>query len=63
MSAETLYKLSQVLNVTSDYLLFGLENNNNFTRITGLISKLDEQDRESIEKIIIEIYAMLSKNN
>ena len=62
MSAETLYKLSQALNVTSDYLLFGLENNNNFNRITGVLSKLDEQDQESIEKIIIEIYKMLSKN-
>ena len=63
MSAETLYKLSQALNVTSDYLLFGLESNNNFNRITGVLSKLNEQDQESIEKIIIEIYKMLSKNN
>lgn len=63
MSAETLYKLSKALNVTSDYLLFGIENSNNFNSIIGILSKLDEHNKESIEKIIIEIYKMLSKSD
>lgn len=41
-------------------------NLNNLYRIVnviGILSKLDEHNKESIEKIIIEIYKMLSKSD
>lgn len=64
MSSETLYKLSIALNVSSDYLLFGVETNDEIIeRITGLLKKLNKENQESIEKILIEICGMVSKIN
>lgn len=51
MPSETLYKLSIALNVYSDYLLFGIETNNEIIeRVTGLLKKLNKENQESIEK-------------
>jgi len=56
ISAETLYKLSRALNVTSDYLLFEVEENKNeLSYVTEMLKKLDKDNLESVEKIIIEI--------
>lgn len=64
MSAETLYNLSKALNVTSDYLLFGSESGeDDLSRVVKVLMRLSKQNRESIEKILIEIYTMLSKND
>ncbi len=64
ISSETLYKLSLALNVSSDYLLFGVESNSEtIERITGFLKRLDKENQESIEKILIEIYGMISKVN
>lgn len=64
MSAETLYNLSKALNVTSDYILFGSETNESrFYDVIKILSRLQKQDQESIEKILLEICAMLSRDN
>ncbi|MGN1043507.1 MAG: helix-turn-helix domain-containing protein [Acutalibacteraceae bacterium] len=63
ISAETLYKLSRALNVTSDYLLFEVEENKNeLSYVTEMLKKLDKDNLESVEKIIIEISKLASKN-
>lgn len=62
ISAETLYKLSRALNVTSDYLLFEVEENKNeLSYVTEMLKKLDKDNLESVEKIIIEISKMIYK--
>lgn len=62
ISAETLYKLSRALNVTSDYLLFEVEENKNeLSYVTEILKKLDKDNLESVEKIIIEISKMICK--
>ncbi len=62
ISAETLYKLSRALNVTSDYLLFEAEENKNeLSYVTEILKKLDKDNLESVEKIIIEISKMIYK--
>lgn len=62
ISAETLYKLSRALNVTSDYLLFEVEKNKNeLSYVTEILKKLDKDNLESVEKIIIEISKMIYK--
>lgn len=62
ISAETLYKLSRALNVTSDYLLFEVEENKNeLSYVTEILKKLDKDNLESVEKIIIEISKMIYK--
>jgi len=62
ISAETLYKLSRALNVTSDYLLFEAEENKNeLSYVTEILKKLDKDNLESVEKIIIEISKMICK--
>ena len=62
MSAETLYKLSRALNVTSDYLLFETEENkNDLSYVTETLKNLNPSELESVEKIILEISKMISK--
>ena len=62
ISAETLYKLSRALNVTSDYLLFEAEENKNeLSYVTEILKKLNKDNLESVEKIIIEISKMIYK--
>ena len=62
MSAETLYKLSRALNVTSDYLLFETEENkNDLSYVTETLKNLSPSELESVEKIILEISKMISK--
>lgn len=63
ISAETLYKLSQALNVTSDYLLFEVEENKNeLSYVTEILKSLSPSELESVEKIILEISKLASKN-
>ncbi len=63
VSAETLYKLSQALNVTSDYLLFEVEENKNeLSYIMEVLKNLSSRELESVEKIILEISKLTSKN-
>ena len=62
ISAETLYKLSRALNVTSDYLLFETEENkNDLSYVTETLKNLNPSELESVEKIILEISKMISK--
>ena len=62
ISAETLYKLSRALNVTSDYLLFEAEENKNeLSYVTEILKNLSPSELESVEKIILEISKMISK--
>lgn len=63
ISAETLYKLSRALNVTSDYLLFEVEENKNeLSYVTEILKNLSPSELESVEKIILEISKLTSKN-
>lgn len=63
ISAETLYKLSRALNVTSDYLLFEVEENKNeLSYVTEILKNLSPSELESVEKIILEISKFTSKN-
>ena len=63
ISAETLYKLSRALNVTSDYLLFEVEENKNeLSYVTEILKNLSPSELESVEKIILEISKLASKN-
>lgn len=63
ISAETLYKLSRALNVTSDYLLFEVEENKNeLSYVTEILKNLSPSELESVEKIILEISKITSKN-
>lgn len=63
ISAETLYKLSRALNVTSDYLLFEAEENKNeLSYVTEILKNLSPSELESVEKIILEISKLTSKN-
>lgn len=63
ISAETLYKLSRALNVTSDYLLFEAEENKNeLSYVTEILKNLSSSELESVEKIILEISKLTSKN-
>lgn len=63
ISAETLYKLSRALNVTSDYLLFEMEENKNeLSYVTEILKNLSPSELESVEKIILEISKLTSKN-
>ena len=63
ISAETLYKLSRALNVTSDYLLFEVEENKNeLSYITEILKNLSSSELESVEKIILEISKLTTKN-
>ena len=63
ISAETLYKLSRALNVTSDYLLFEVEENKNeLLYVTEILKNLSPSELESVEKIILEISKLTSKN-
>ena len=63
ISAETLYKLSRSLNVTSDYLLFEVEENKNeLSYVTEILKNLSPSELESVEKIILEISKLTSKN-
>lgn len=63
ISAETLYKLSRALNVTSDYLLFEVEENKNeLSYVTEILKSLSPIELESVEKIILEISKLTSKN-
>ena len=63
ISAETLYKLSRALNVTSDYLLFETEENKNeLSYVTEILKNLSPSELESVEKIILEISKLTSKN-
>ncbi|MDO4200366.1 MAG: helix-turn-helix transcriptional regulator [Clostridia bacterium] len=63
ISAETLYKLSRALNVTSDYLLFEAEENKNeLSYVTEILKNLSPSELESAEKIILEISKLTSKN-
>ena len=63
ISAETLYKLSRALNVTSDYLLFEVEENKNeLSYVTEILKNLSPSVLESVEKIILEISKLISKN-
>lgn len=63
ISAETLYKLSRALNVTSDYLLFEVEENKNeLSYVTEILKSLSPSELESVEKIILEISKLTSKN-
>ena len=62
VSAENLYKLSRALNVTSDYLLFEVEENKNeLSYVTETLKNLNSSELESVEKIILEISKMISK--
>lgn len=64
ISAETLIKLSRSLKVTSDYLLFGVERNADFSYTMEILKKLDETDSEMVERILIDISeALLRKRN
>ena len=63
ISAETLYKLSRALNITSDYLLFEVEENKNeLSYVTEILKNLSPSELESVEKIILEISKLASKN-
>ena len=63
ISAETLYKLSRALNITSDYLLFEVEENKNeLSYVTEILKNLSPSELESVEKIILEISKLTSKN-
>ncbi len=63
ISAETLYKLSRALNVTSDYLLFEAEENKNeLSYVTEILKNLSPSELESVERIILEISKLTSKN-
>ena len=63
ISAENLYKLSRALNVTSDYLLFEVEENKNeLSYVTEILKSLSPSELESVEKIILEISKLTSKN-
>lgn len=63
MSAETLCKLSRALNVTSDYLLFEVEEDKNeLSYVTEILKSLSPSELESVEKIILEISKLTSKN-
>lgn len=62
MSAETLYKFSKVFNVTSDYILFGVESEeDDLNSVVKALGRLSNEDRDSVKKIILEICSMLSK--
>ena len=61
VSAENLYKLSRALNVTSDYLLFKVEENKNVSYVTEILKSLSSNELESVEKIILEISKRISK--
>lgn len=60
-SAETLFKLSKAFKVTSDYLLFGSEDNSDFHFIIEALKQLDSDDLKSVEKILIDVIEALCK--
>ena len=58
-----MYKLSRAFNVTSDYIFHGPEKDkNDLICITEMLKRLDKNTLESVEKIIIEISKIASKN-
>lgn len=61
ISAESLYKLSKSLNVSSDYLLFSKEKKTNLDYIIEILSNFDEHDIKSVEKILIELSRALHR--
>lgn len=52
MSAKSLYKIARVLNLSSDYILFGNEAEVNKTRVETMLASLSKKDRELAESII-----------
>lgn len=52
MSAKSLYRMAQVLNLSSDYILFAEEVEINKTRVEAMLASLSKKDRELAESII-----------
>ena len=61
MSAESLYKFSKALNVSSDYLLFGENNASNVSYLNEMIKSIDKEDLPEIEKIFFLISKILKR--
>ena len=55
-SADNLYKLSQALEVSSEYLLSGCSSNVYENEICELFKMFDKEEKEYLLKMIKEIY-------
>lgn len=49
---DNLIHLSQLLEVSTDYILTGKENQQDFNSLTSRISRLSDEDRATIEMIV-----------
>ena len=62
ISAQTVYKICDSVNVTSDYLIFGKENGLELTLlINGLLGCLDVASREGAYNILREYVKVFQK--
>ena len=59
-SAETLISLSDVLEMSTDMILLGVERKNNYTTITRHVDKLPPEKLEAVEKIIRDLVEALT---
>lgn len=55
LSLATLIALCKSLDVSADYILFGMEENRQNNTVTKLLSKLDEKEQLYAEKLL-EVY-------
>lgn len=62
MTTNSLFNVTRALNVTSDYLLFGVEDLNlRKTLACEALSSLSQQDQEITERIVQNILLLLRK--
>lgn len=57
-SAYTLYKISDVLSVTSDYILTGKTESIGFDKATYLFTRFEPEQKGNVEKLLELVYEM-----
>ena len=52
MTTNSLYKVAQALNLSTDYILFGEEGEANKTQLENMLASLSKKDRDLAESIL-----------